>query len=223
MPPASQVVKAAASPVQTPDRASAPSIRLPSFEQVVDDPVLYAHASRILHLETNSGNARALVQRHGTQDVWLNPPPIPLTTTAEMDWSTTCRTSGAAPVLRRRRDPGVQDDPLLDRDPARLLRRLHLLLDHRARGPDHPEPFEKSILREIEKIRDTHAGLHWRDLRSRRADREHVSYGLQEPRDRAQLPPPSRVSGICRNLNTDHAPLIQLYRKARACPASRRC
>jgi hypothetical protein len=32
---------------------------------VRDDPVLYAHASRILHLESNPGNARALVQRHG--------------------------------------------------------------------------------------------------------------------------------------------------------------
>ena len=40
-------------------------IRLPSFEQVSRDPVLYAHASRILHLESNPGNARALVQRHG--------------------------------------------------------------------------------------------------------------------------------------------------------------
>ena len=60
-------------------------IRLPGYEQVAADPVLYAHASRILHLETNPGNARALVQRHGNQDVWLNPPPIPLTT-AEMDW-----------------------------------------------------------------------------------------------------------------------------------------
>ena len=27
------------------------------------DPVLYAHANRVLHLETNPGNARALVQR----------------------------------------------------------------------------------------------------------------------------------------------------------------
>src|SRR5580692_7660895 len=60
-------------------------IRLPAFEQVVADPVLYAHASRILHLESNPGNARALVQRHGDVDVWLNPPPIPLTT-KEMDW-----------------------------------------------------------------------------------------------------------------------------------------
>jgi radical SAM superfamily enzyme YgiQ (UPF0313 family) len=51
---------------------------------VRDDPVLYAHASRVLHLETNPGNARALVQRHGDRELWLNPPPIPLTT-AEMD------------------------------------------------------------------------------------------------------------------------------------------
>src|SRR5512143_1907651 len=60
-------------------------IRLPSYEQVQDDPVLYAHASRILHMESNPGNARALAQRHGDRDVWLNPPPIPLTT-REMDW-----------------------------------------------------------------------------------------------------------------------------------------
>ena len=59
-------------------------IRLPSFERVSADPVLYAHASRILHLESNPGNARALVQMHGKREVWLNPPPLPLTT-AEMD------------------------------------------------------------------------------------------------------------------------------------------
>ena len=64
-------------------------IRLPSYEQVRGDPVLYAHASRVLHLETNPGNARALVQAHGegntARDVWINPPPLPLNT-AEMDW-----------------------------------------------------------------------------------------------------------------------------------------
>lgn len=63
-------------------------IRLPSYEQVKSDAVLYAHANRVLHLETNPGNARALVQAHGegttARDVWINPPPIPLTT-AEMD------------------------------------------------------------------------------------------------------------------------------------------
>jgi radical SAM superfamily enzyme YgiQ (UPF0313 family) len=50
------------------------AIRLPSYEQVKDDPVLYAHASRTFHLESNPGNARALVQAHGERDVWLNPP-----------------------------------------------------------------------------------------------------------------------------------------------------
>jgi uncharacterized radical SAM protein YgiQ len=60
-------------------------IRIPAYEAVAHDPVLYAHASRTLHLESNPGNARALVQLHGSRDVWLNPPPIPLTT-EEMDF-----------------------------------------------------------------------------------------------------------------------------------------
>ena len=60
-------------------------IRLPSFEKVSADPVLYAHASRVLHQESNPHNAHTLVQRHGTVEVWVNPPPIPLTT-AEIDY-----------------------------------------------------------------------------------------------------------------------------------------
>ncbi|MDH3332840.1 MAG: YgiQ family radical SAM protein, partial [Gammaproteobacteria bacterium] len=60
-------------------------IRLPSFEKVRNDAVLYAHANRVLHLETNPGNARALVQAHEGRDLWLNPPAQPLTT-AEMDY-----------------------------------------------------------------------------------------------------------------------------------------
>ncbi|MBP8902487.1 MAG: YgiQ family radical SAM protein, partial [Thiobacillaceae bacterium] len=53
-------------------------VRLPAYEQVEKNPILYAHASRVFHLESNPGNARALVQAHGERDVWLNPPPIPL-------------------------------------------------------------------------------------------------------------------------------------------------
>ena len=81
-------------------------IRMPSYEQVANDPVLYAHASRILHLEANPGNARALVQRHGDVDVWLNPPPIPLTT-QEMDWvyERPYRASAASALRQRARSP----------------------------------------------------------------------------------------------------------------------
>jgi uncharacterized radical SAM protein YgiQ len=60
-------------------------IRIPSYEQVKADSALYAHASRVLHKETNPYNARALVQAHGDREVWLNPPPIPLET-QELDW-----------------------------------------------------------------------------------------------------------------------------------------
>jgi uncharacterized radical SAM protein YgiQ len=59
-------------------------IRLPSYETVRDDPATYAHASRLLHIESNPGNARPLIQKHGDRDVWLTAPPIPLTT-PEMD------------------------------------------------------------------------------------------------------------------------------------------
>ncbi len=59
-------------------------IRLPAYEQVEQDREAYARASRVLHRESNPGNARPLVQRHGDRDLWLNPPPIPLTS-AEMD------------------------------------------------------------------------------------------------------------------------------------------
>src|SRR5574343_30999 len=62
------------------DRRAHTVIRLPSYEQVKDDPVLYAHASRTFHLESNPGNARCLIQAHGERDVWITPPPIPLST-----------------------------------------------------------------------------------------------------------------------------------------------
>jgi radical SAM superfamily enzyme YgiQ (UPF0313 family) len=78
---------------------------------------------------------------------------------------------------------------------------------------------EASILREIEQIRDTVAGLHRRDLRPRRAHGQHVSPGLQGPaRSRRTAAAESCVyPGICENLNTDHA-ADPLYRKARALP-----
>ena len=56
------------------------AIRLPSAEAVAEDPVLYAHASRVFHKETNPHNALAMVQAHGDREVCLNPPPIPLET-----------------------------------------------------------------------------------------------------------------------------------------------
>ena len=107
-------------------------VRLPSFEKVRNDRVLYAHASRVLHLETNPGNARALVQKHGDQDVWLNAPPIPLTT-AEMDYVYGLPYQRVPhPGLWRCKNPSLGDDPVFGQYHARLFRRLHVLFDYRA-------------------------------------------------------------------------------------------
>ena len=55
-------------------------VRIPAYDEVRNDPVLYSHTSRILHLESNPYNARPMVQKHGSRDIWINPPPIPLET-----------------------------------------------------------------------------------------------------------------------------------------------
>ena len=194
-------------------------IRMPSFEQVVDDPVLYAHASRILHLESNPGNARALVQRHGTQDVWLNPPPIPLTT-KEMDWVYDL-------PYQRRPHPFYGDAEI----PAYKMIRFSIAIQRGCFGgctfcsiTEHEGRIiqnrsEKSVLREIEKIRDTVPGFTGviSDLGGPTANMYRIACKSREI-ERSCRRPSCVYPGICPNLNTDHTPLIQLYRKARALP-----
>ncbi|OMJ65071.1 hypothetical protein SteCoe_39455 [Stentor coeruleus] len=82
------------------------------------------------------------------------------------------------------------NDPLLGKYHARLLRRLYLLLDYRARRAHYPEP-----LGAIHSARDrTHPrqdqGLYGHHFRSGRADGEYVPAVLQRPGNRENLPPP---------------------------------
>lgn len=65
--------------------AKTTAVRIPGYEKLNNDRILYAHASRILHLETNPYSGRALIQRHGDRELWVNQAPIPLTT-EEMDY-----------------------------------------------------------------------------------------------------------------------------------------
>ncbi len=194
-------------------------IRLPSFEQVSRDAVLYAHASRILHLESNPGNARALVQRHGGVEVWLNPPPLPLTT-AEMD------AIYELPYARRPH-PAYGNA----RIPAYHMIRFSLAIQRGCFGgctfcsiTEHEGRIiqsrsEESVIREIETIRDTVPGFTGviSDLGGPTANmyRLHCKSAVVESACRR---PSCVFPGICPNLNTDHAPLINLYRRARSVP-----
>jgi len=191
-------------------------IRMPSYEAVADDPILYAHASRILHLEANPGNARALVQRHGDTDVWLNPPPIPLTT-KEMD---------AVYELPYQRvpHPAYGDAKI----PAYEMIRFSISIQRGCFGgctfcsiTEHEGRIiqnrsEDSVIREIETIRDTVPGFTGviSDLGGPTANMYRVACKSREI-EAACRKPSCVFPGICPNLNTDHSPLIRLYRRAR--------
>lgn len=57
---------------------------LPSYEEVAADKRAFAEMSRAFQYETNPGNARPLVQPHGHEAVYYNPPALPLET-SDMD------------------------------------------------------------------------------------------------------------------------------------------
>ena len=204
-------------------------IRLPSFEQVKSDAVLYAHANRVLHLETNPGNARALVQRHGegltARDVWINPPPIPLTT-GEMDHVFDlpyARSPHPVYADEHGRHDGATKIPAWEmiRFSVNIMRGCFggctfcSITEHEGRIIQSRS--EGSILREIEDIRDKVQGFTGvvSDLGGPTANMYRI--GCKSPEIEAACRKPSCVyPGICPNLNTSHDPLIKLYRKARA-------
>ena len=194
-------------------------IRLPSFEKVKGDAILYAHANRVLHLETNPGNARALVQRHGERDVWFNPPPIPLTT-EEMDYVF------GLPYARIPH-PAYGDEKIPAYDMIRFSVNIMRgcfggctfcsITEHEGRIIQNRS--HDSIIREIEEIRDRVPGFTGiiSDLGGPTANMYRIA--CKSPEIEAACRKPSCVyPGICDNLNTDHSSLIGLYRKARELP-----
>jgi uncharacterized radical SAM protein YgiQ len=54
------------------------AVVLPSYEEVAVDKVAFAKMSRMLQYETNAHNARPLLQPHGDEAVYFNPPALPL-------------------------------------------------------------------------------------------------------------------------------------------------
>ena len=194
-------------------------IRLPSFDKVRNDKALYAHANRVLHLETNPGNARALVQQHGEVDRWMNPPPIPLTTD-EMDY-----VFGLS--YQRIPHPAYKDKKIpaweMIRFSVNIMRGCFggctfcSITEHEGRIIQNRS--QQSILNEIEDIRDKVPGFTGviSDLGGPTANMYRIA--CKSPAIEAACRKPSCVyPGICPNLNTDHSALTQLYRKARELP-----
>ncbi len=192
-------------------------IRIPAYEQVVADSALYAHASRVLHKETNPYNARPLVQAHGDREVWLNPPPVPLET-EELDWVFELpytrlphSSYGNAPI------PAYE----MIRHSVNIMRGCFggctfcSITEHEGRIIQNRS--EDSIIREVEAIRDTSTAFTGviSDLGGPTANMWRLACKSKEVEATCR-----RLSCvfpvICKNLNTDQTPLINLYRRARA-------
>ena len=198
-------------------------VRLPSFEQIKDDPVMYAHASRVFHLESNPHNARALVQAHDKRDVWLNPPPLPLSM-EEMD-----RVYGLPYARAPHPAYGKVKIPAWEmiKFSVTIMRGCFggctfcSITEHEGRIIQSRS--EPSILREIEEVRDHTAGFTGviSDLGGPSANMYRL--GCKDPEIQASCRRLSCVyPGICVNLETDHSKLISLYRKARELPGIKR-
>lgn len=198
-------------------------VRLPSFEKVRNDKALYSHASRVLHLESNPHNARALVQKHGNKEVWINPPPIPLET-EEMD-------SVFALPYARVPHPAYGDAqiPAYDmiKTSVNIMRGCFggctfcSITEHEGRIIQSRS--EESILHEIEEIKEKVPGFTGAisDLGGPTANMYRLN--CKDPNILANCRRLSCVfPGICKNLVTDHSHTTQLYRKARAIPGIKR-
>ncbi|MFQ2702881.1 YgiQ family radical SAM protein [Aeromonas caviae] len=191
-------------------------VKLPAFERVKEDKVLYAHASRILHHETNPGCARALSQAHGDRIIWVNPPAFPLETD-EMD---------GVFGLPYQRVPhpayGKEKIPAYDmiKTSVNIMRGCFggcsfcSITEHEGRIIQSRS--EESILKEIEEIRDKVPGFTGviSDLGGPTANMYKLrckSPKAEQTCRRASCVWPT----ICLHMDTDHSPTINLYRKAR--------
>ncbi|KPH90433.1 MULTISPECIES: YgiQ family radical SAM protein [Pseudoalteromonas] len=191
-------------------------VKLPAFEQVSVNKPLYAHASRILHQETNPGCARALFQRHGDRSIWVNPPAYPLET-QEMD-------DVFGLPYQRIPHPSYGDDkiPAYDmiKTSVNIMRGCFggcsfcSITEHEGRIIQSRS--QESIIEEIEQIRDKVPGFTGviSDLGGPTAN----MYKLRCTSKKAESTC-RRLScvypDICKHMDTDHTPTIDLYKKAR--------
>ena len=198
-------------------------IRLPSYEKLRNDPILYAHASRVFHKETNPGNARVLVQRHGIHELWVNPPPIPLETD-EMDWVFDHAYQRVPhPVYGDAKIPAYE----MIRFSINIMRGCFggctfcSITEHEGRIIQSRS--EDSIISEVEKIRDMVPGFTGTisDLGGPTANMYHLTCKSKEIEESCRRPS-CVFPGICKNLITDHSPTTQLYRRARSVPGVKR-
>lgn len=197
-------------------------VQLPAYEVLKEDKQLYAHTSRMFHLETNPGNARALLQPHGNQYLWLMPPPIPLES-EELDRVYELPYSRQPhPAYRGAKIPAFE----MIRFSINIMRGCFggctfcSITEHEGRIIQSRS--EQSVLREIEEIqRQPDFSGHISDLGGPTANMYRMrckSRKIESACRRLSCVYPD----ICKHMETSHDALISLYRNARKIPGIKR-
>ncbi|MDP6969855.1 MAG: YgiQ family radical SAM protein [Gammaproteobacteria bacterium] len=193
--------------------------KLPAFATVKADPVMYAHASRVMHHETNPGCARALYQEYGPVGLWVNPPAMPLDT-EEMDYVFAQPYARVPhPIYKDKKIPAYE----MIRFSVNIMRGCFggcsfcSITEHEGRIIQNRS--EDSIIQEVEAMRDKVPGFTGvvSDLGGPTANMYRLQ--CQDPKVEATCRRASCVHPtICSYMGTDHKPLISLYRRTRNLP-----
>lgn len=194
-------------------------IQLPSYEEVRANEESYAQCSRQFHLETNPNNAKTLVQAHGDKFLWHNPPAWPLST-QELDKVFDLPYSRLPhPDYTGKNIPAYE----MIRFSVNIMRGCFggcsfcSITEHEGRIIQSRS--KKSILKEVETIRDTVPGFTGviSDLGGPTANMYRMACKSKEVEANCK-----RLScvhpTICKQLNTSHKELISLYQETRNLP-----
>ncbi len=196
------------------------TVELPTFEQVRDDRVAFARMTRLFHDETNPLNARRLQQSHADRCVVVNPPGLALET----------QVLDALHELPYTRQPHPRHATEGDTIPAwqtiqdsvQIMRGCFggctfcSITMHQGRAIQSRS--HASVLREVKAISERPGFKgHVSDLGGPTANMYRMR--CSKPEVEAICRRQSCVHPkVCRLLDTDHAPLLELMRAARAVP-----
>jgi uncharacterized radical SAM protein YgiQ len=205
-----------------PERAFGQEVlRLPSFEQVKADKYLFAEATRLIHINTNPHNARALVQYHDREAVVVHPPTLPISE-KEMDLIYDL------PYTRRPHPSYAEPIPAYEmiKDSVTIMRGCFggctfcSITAHQGRIMQSRS--QESVLKEVRKMAaDPEFPGIISDIGGPTANMYQMRCTRPEVEARCK-----RLScvhpSICKLLGTDHGPLVNLMRRARTEPGIRK-
>ena len=194
---------------------------LPSYDEVKQDGVAFARATKQIHLNSNPFNAKTLVQLHGRRAVVQTPPQVPLST-AELD------AIHELPYTRRAHPSYAEPIPAFEviKHSVQIMRGCFggctfcSITTHQGRIIQSRS--KDSVLRELEQLGDdpdfkgvvSDIGGPTANMYQLRCTQPEVEKTCK----RLSCVHPK----ICKLLGTDHGPLIELMREAREVPGVRK-